>query len=117
METVLQEKSAAPNPVRARKPRKQQPKLDLSRFNDCSLMYLQIGEVVLWNNASAMRKNGNFPSEVAKTLCQDFGVRLGEDPRKKRRKRQPNQAIFDYFAALVSPDGSPSILDGHRGHA
>ena len=51
-------------------------------------MYLQIGEVVLWNNAEAMRKNGNCPGEVALTLCQDFGVQL-DDLRKPKRQPTP----------------------------
>jgi hypothetical protein len=82
-------------------------------------MYLSIGDVVLWNNAQAMRKNGNCPREVALTLCRDFGVQL-ENPRKpKRRKSDPvqNGAIFQYFSKLTAPCGSPSILDEHGGQA
>lgn len=121
---VLQNKSAGrkspePPPPPARKTRKQPKKLDLSRFEHCSLMYLQIGEVVLWNNAEAMRKNGNCPGEVALTLCQDFGVQL-DDLRKPKRRKNPrvnNEEIFQYFAKLTAPCGSPSILDQHGGLA
>jgi hypothetical protein len=74
-------------------------------------MYLQVGEVVLWNNAEAMRKNGNCPGEVALTLCQDFGVQLDDNLRKpKRRKSSQHGEILHYFAALVAPYGR-SILD------
>jgi hypothetical protein len=83
-------------------------------------MYLQIGEVVLWNNAEAMRKNGNCPREVALTLCQDFGVQLDDNQRKPgRRKSDPvqNRAILQYFAKLTAPCGAPSILSECGGRA
>jgi hypothetical protein len=117
METVVQDKGVEPRKVRARKSRKQ-PQLDLSNFERCSFMYVQIGAVVLWNNAAAMRKNGICPEEVALKLHEDFGVHL-EGNRRKRKRRNPvqNRTAFEYFAMLTAPCGSPSILDECGGRA